>query len=76
MAGPDTIQADLSDRLDRYHQRYGSRHPKKGIPVTLDEWAWLSEAQCVWIPERFMGVQLRLVEAVFETSDGGVGVKP
>lgn len=85
MSHPDTICNDLSRRVELYQTRYGSR-PEK-LPVTLDEWSWLSEwcayakalasgsAPLLNIPKEFAGVRLQLVAQVMEFSDGSLVVR-
>lgn len=85
MSTPETICTDLQDRLYRYHVRYGMQPDK--LPLTLDEWAWLSEwcayakalargaAPLLNVPKEFMGVRLQLVSAILPQDDGSVKVK-
>lgn len=73
-----TILETLFTRLNRYETRYGGRPSE--MPVTLDEWALLSEAILPdptrpYVTTHFAGVPVRLVQAVYESSDGVVLVQ-
>lgn len=73
-----SIQAVLTARIDRYRTRYEGKLPKE-LPVTLDEWAWLSEDIYGFgsgvDATAYQGIPLTLVEGVFETKDGGLVVR-
>lgn len=84
---PDDICTVLSHRMARYRDRYGK--DPDDLPVTLDEWFWLSEAltaelaatidigkYTVFVPTALRGVPLKLVLAVVYLSDGGVKIVP
>lgn len=83
---PDKIIEVLHERIAKFKARYDER--PANIPVTLDEWGWLSEwtayaaalveghAPLLNVPRRFQGIPLRLVDKVFERSDGTMVVKP
>lgn len=85
MSAPGTIVDDLQARIDRYVARYGYR--PLVLPLTLDEWAWLSEwcayvralergaAPLLNVPMQFHGIRLQLVERVVEGDDGSVAFK-
>lgn len=71
------IREDLTARINRYRTRYRGALPKE-LPVTLDEWALLSEDLYGFAgvdATQFLGVPLSLVDAVFESADGSIVVR-